>query len=249
MKLTALEIKQQTFDKAIRGYDPAEVQAFLSLVSNEWEHLVTLQSELEKQIAALKEKLKHYERVESALHETLQTAKDSADQKLSGARQESRNILQKAELEAEEIIREAYDQRREVRQDMIRLLDRRKELIASFRSYLQNAQETLGQFSEETDAVVPPVADERRKPTSNEPKDEPSADAQEEMGAETPSPVKRSDESNENSTSSPSEESTNEPGSPFPTDKGDDEAETLPNKKSKKSGQDDPLDNILDQID
>lgn len=234
MKLTALEIKQQTFDKAIRGYDPAEVQAFLSLVSNEWEHLVTQQSELEKQIAALKEKLKHYERVESALHETLQTAKDSADQKLSGARQESRNILQKAELEAEEIIRESYDQRREVRQDMIRLMDRRKELIASVRSYLQNAQESLNQFSEETDAVLPPVSDERRVPTTNTPKEEES-----ETVSDSPAEVSRKSldaETNKNSATPSSENSANE-------------MEESQQKRSKKSSQNDPLDNILDQID
>ncbi|MEX1212121.1 MAG: DivIVA domain-containing protein [Balneolaceae bacterium] len=234
MKLTALEIKQQTFDKAIRGYDSAEVQAFLTLVSNEWEHMVTLQSELEKQLDALKDKLKHYERVESALHETLQTAKDSADQKLSGARQESRNILQKAELEAEEIIREAYDQRREVRQDMIRLLDRRKELIASFRSYLQNAQETLNQFSDETEAVIPPVANEQRVRTSNAPKEEAPDDPEKQASGGDPSPT-------------PDDRQVSESNS-TPEETLDASSESSP-KKPKKSGQDDPLDNILDQID
>lgn len=234
MKLTALEIKQQTFDKAIRGYDPAEVQAFLSLVSNEWEHMVTQQSELEKQIAALKDKLKHYERVESALHETLQTAKDSADQKVSGARQESRNILQKAELEAEEVIREAYDQRREVRQDMIRLLDRRKELIASVRSYLQNAQESLNQFSDETDAVLPPVKDERRVRTTNEPKEDASQKQDDPPAQET---QKLQDTES-------SEKRTN----PFTGEPRKVTEESL-QKRTKKRSQDDPLDNILDQID
>lgn len=149
MKLTALEIKQQQFEKSLRGYDTAEVQAFLSLVASEWEHLIGKVRELEAQLDKMDEKLKHYERVEGALHETLQTAKDSADQKLIGARKEAKNILEKAEMEADSLIRDANQQRQQIRQSILRLLDRRKEIIGGVRSYLENAQESLQQFSKD----------------------------------------------------------------------------------------------------
>jgi len=160
MKLTALEIKQQEFEKSLRGYDKAEVQAFLNLMSNEWEHLVARNRELEEKIDELEEKLKHYERVEEALHETLQTAKESAEQKLSGARKDARNKIEKAEMEAESIIREATQQRQQVRQSIIRLLDRRKEIIGGIRSYLELAQESLEQFSEDEAALFDLPEDE-----------------------------------------------------------------------------------------
>ena len=149
MKLTALEIKQQNFDKSLRGYDKAEVEAFLNLMSNEWEHMVAKNKELEKKIEDLEEKLKHYERVEEALHETLQTAKESAEQKMTGARREAQTKIEKAEMEAESLIREATQQRQQVRQSIIRLLDRRKEIIGGIRSYLEMAQESLEQFSKD----------------------------------------------------------------------------------------------------
>jgi cell division initiation protein len=161
MKLTALEIKQQEFEKSLRGYDKDEVQAFLNLVSNEWEHLVAKNRELENRIEDLEEKLKHYERVEEALHETLQTAKESAEQKLTGARKDARNKIEKAEMEAESIIREATQQRQQVRQSIIRLLDRRNEIIGGIRSYLELAQESLEQFSKDEAALfdLPPEED------------------------------------------------------------------------------------------
>lgn len=162
MKLTALEIKQQKFEKSLRGYDKAEVEAFLNLMSNEWEHLVSKNRELEKRIEDLEEKLKHYERVEEALHETLQTAKESAEQKLTGARKDARNKIEKAEMEAESIIREATQQRQQVRQSIIRLLDRRKEIIGGIRSYLELAQESLEQFSEDEAALFDLPADEEK---------------------------------------------------------------------------------------
>lgn len=160
MKLTALEIKQQEFDKSLRGYDKDEVQAFLNLMSNEWEHLVAKNRELEKRIDELEEKLKHYERVEEALHETLQTAKESAEQKLTGARKDARNKIEKAEMEAESIVREATQQRQQVRQSIIRLLDRRKEIIGGIRSYLEMAQESLEQFSKDEAALFDLPAEE-----------------------------------------------------------------------------------------
>lgn len=160
MKLTALEIKQQEFDKSLRGYDKDEVQAFLNLMSNEWEHMVAKNRELEKRIDELEEKLKHYERVEEALHETLQTAKESAEQKLTGARKDARNKIEKAEMEAESIIREATQQRQQVRQSIIRLLDRRKEIISGIRSYLEMAQESLEQFSKDEAALFDLPAEE-----------------------------------------------------------------------------------------
>lgn len=149
MKLTALEIKQQTFDKSIRGYDITEVQAFLNLISNEWEHLVTRNRELEQQIGKLNERLKHYERVESALHETLQTAKDSAEKKMESVKKDSRNIIEKAEIEADGILREANQQRQQIRQSILNLLDRRNDIIGGIRSYLDNARESVQHFTKD----------------------------------------------------------------------------------------------------
>lgn len=147
MKLTALEIKQQKFEKSLRGYEINEVNAFLNMVASEYENLVSRQRDLERDLAQLKDKLKHYERVESALHETLQTAKDTAEQRLAGARQEAKSRVEKAEHEAEAILRDANQQRQQVRQDIMRLLERRDDIIRGIRSYLDMASESLNIFS------------------------------------------------------------------------------------------------------
>jgi cell division initiation protein len=149
MKLTALEIKQQQFDKSLRGFDTAEVQAFLNLMSNEWEHMVSKNRELQEKIDDMQEKLKHYERVEEALHETLQAAKESAETKLTGARKEAENKIEKAEMQAEAVIKEAHQEKQQERQSILRLLDRRKEIIGGIRSYLEVAQESIEQFSKD----------------------------------------------------------------------------------------------------
>ncbi len=153
MKLTALEIKQQQFEKSLRGYDPTEVHSYLNLLANEWEHMVGKVRELENQLDKMNDKLMHYERVEEALHETLQTAKNSAEEKLSSARNEAKNIIEKAELDAEAIIQEAHQQRREMRQNILQLIDRRNEMIRSIKSYLDNTNDALKQFSKDDQSL------------------------------------------------------------------------------------------------
>ena len=161
MKLTPLEIKQQNFEKSLRGYDAADVQAFLTLVSNEFEHLLNKNKELEQQIDKLTDRVKHYERVEDALHETLQTAKESMEQKVSGARQEAKSTLDKAEMEADAIIKEANHNRQQIRQSILRLLDRREEIINGISSYLDNAKNSVEQFSKDEMEVFSLPKEER----------------------------------------------------------------------------------------
>jgi cell division initiation protein len=169
MKLTALEIKQQQFEKSIRGYDPAEVHSYLNLLASEWEHMTGRMRELESQVDKLNDKLKHYERVEEALHETLQTAKNSAEEKLATARRQAKLIEDKAELEAEKIIKEAYETRREIRQNILQLSDKRKEIIRTLRSFLDNASDLVHQFhqSDEAQFTLPDLP-EKESPIRNE---------------------------------------------------------------------------------
>jgi len=147
MKLTALEIKQQNFEKSLRGYDVGEVTAFLNVVASEWEHMVGRNRDLEREIDQFKEKLKHYEKVEEALHETLQAAKESSEQRLSAAKKEAQNRIIKAEMEAEQIVRDATQKRHQIRQEIIGMLNRREEILRGMRSYLELAQDSLGSFA------------------------------------------------------------------------------------------------------
>lgn len=163
MKLTPLEIKQQQFEKSLRGFDVADVQAFLTLVSNEYEHLLSKNKELEEQIEKLSDRVRHYERVEEALHETLQTTKESVAQKMDNARLEAKNTTDKAQMEAEAIITEANQQRAQIRQSILRLLDRRDEIIAGISSYLDNAKSSVEKFSKDEMSIFSLPAEEKIK--------------------------------------------------------------------------------------
>jgi cell division initiation protein len=164
MKLTALEIKQQNFEKSLRGYDVGEVTAFLNVVANEWEHMVSRTRELEREIDQFKDKLKHYEKVEEALHETLQAAKESSEQRLSAAKKEAQNRIMKAEMEAEQIVRDATQKRHQIRQEILGMLSRREEILRGMKSYLELAQESLGSFARDESGIYSLGPDNHQQP-------------------------------------------------------------------------------------
>lgn len=157
MKLTPLEIKQHQFDKSLRGYDVGEVQSFLALVASEMEQLQQKNSELQEQVQGLNKRITHYEKVEEAIHETLQTTKESVAQKMEQARNEAKTAMDRAHMEADRMIQEAQQQRSNIRQEMIRLLERRDEMIQSFQQFLDNNMGMVEKFAANEFHIFNPI--------------------------------------------------------------------------------------------
>lgn len=153
MSITALEIKQKNFARTIRGYDVAEVNTFLNMLATEWEHQVVKAKELDRELKQLTDKLEHYERIEATLHETLQTARENAEQRLENARRDAQNKVEKAEMEGEQILHQARQQRQEIRQSTLKLLERREEIIGGIKSYLDMAQRSVQAFETDTEGL------------------------------------------------------------------------------------------------
>ena len=149
MKLTPLEIKKQTFELGFRGYDTAEVDAYLTMLSNEWEHMLNRVEELEERIHELTEKLKHYEKVEQALHETLHTAKESASAKKGEAEKEAALLLKQAEHEADKLLMDAKSERIAIREQVQRWVEKREEILVELGSILDRLQHSVRSYAEQ----------------------------------------------------------------------------------------------------
>ena len=185
MKLTPLEIKQHRFDKSLRGYDVNEVHSFLELVATEVDQLQQKNSDLTEQLEKLNKRITHYEKVEEAIHETLQTTKESVAQKMEQARSEAKTAMDRAHMEAETIIKEAQQQRSLIRQDMIRLLERREEMITSFQQFLENNQSLVEKFAANEFNIFDPVEEAdgstREKESSEAPSDQAEGEPEESL--------------------------------------------------------------------
>lgn len=186
MKLTPLDIKKQDFSTKLRGYDPDEVNAFLEMMALQWEEVLAEQRRSEEKVTELKAKLEHYERVEEALQEALQTARESSKHTLDNARQEAALIVKEAEGKAVALQHDARTARERLEREMHALTDRRDQLVARLRAFLTAEAEllekyetgarlqsapahTAAAFPEPLPALDPTPAPEARTPEPAEP--------------------------------------------------------------------------------
>ena len=105
--LTPLEIQKQTFSRAIKGYHPDEVRAYLHVVAEEIERLLRDLDRATRENALLREDLEDHSNRERILKDTLLSAQKVAEDLTANARKEAELIVKDAELLSERVIGQA----------------------------------------------------------------------------------------------------------------------------------------------
>ncbi|MEW6218410.1 MAG: DivIVA domain-containing protein [Thermodesulfobacteriota bacterium] len=122
MTLTPQDIHAQQFHVRLRGFDMAEVDAFLEKVAEEMQGLVEENSHLKDQIVEMKGSLKEYKGQERTFQNAFLSAQKIADDLVERSRQESEERLAQARREAEEIeaaaVSRAQDLERRTHQEL-----------------------------------------------------------------------------------------------------------------------------------
>ena len=115
MKITALDIRQKTFEqKTFRGIDKDEVQAFLTTVSQQWERLGDENRELRLKLEHAQQDVQKMREVESSLYRTLKTAEDTGNNITEQAQRDADLRVREAQLQAENLLNDARQRARAV---------------------------------------------------------------------------------------------------------------------------------------
>lgn len=144
MRLTPLDIKKQEFRRTFRGYDPAEVDAFLEMVADEYEELVREKNDLADEVLKLRTQLRDYQEVERSLKETLLAAQQTMAESRESSRREAELIIREAQVKAEEILEGARKQLAELRNEILTLRSQKESLARRLRHLLESQLELLG---------------------------------------------------------------------------------------------------------
>ncbi|MFB9863832.1 DivIVA domain-containing protein [Rufibacter immobilis] len=161
MKITPLEIRQKTFEKAFRGLDKDEVQAFLLTLSQQWEKLQDENKDLKVKLEVANREVQKLREVESSLYKTLKTAEDTsnsmveqaskaadlqireaqlkADQLLEAARQKAHGVLENAYQQAEKTVSEMHTEVKNLEQDYLRLEDYLENMVRDLQNLASDA--------------------------------------------------------------------------------------------------------------
>jgi cell division initiation protein len=139
-----MEIHNQQFKKALRGFDQEEVKEFLEIIAEDYEALFVENAQLKEAIQRLEHELGKYRKIEESINNSLILAQQTAD-----------NIKTNAQLEAEKLITDARGKVTEVfilYQDVIKRLNimnlELKGQVAAQMEILEKNQEKVEKMSE-----------------------------------------------------------------------------------------------------
>ncbi|MFD2786569.1 DivIVA domain-containing protein [Hymenobacter rubripertinctus] len=124
MKITALDIRQKTFEKAFRGLDKDEVQAFLQTVSQQWERMGDENRELRLKLDHATQDVSKMREVETSLYRTLKTAEDTGNSITEQAQRDADLRIREAQLQAEHLLATARQKARTVVDDAYQQAER-----------------------------------------------------------------------------------------------------------------------------
>lgn len=186
--LTPLDIrkKKEDFRRVVRGYDVAQVSAFLDLAAERLGQLVSDSGALADRVAALEEQLAHYKERERALNEALLTAQELREEARSQAERDASIRLREAEthaeallLEADQAIRNSQRRLKETRAQRTHLLRTLRSTLERFTENLELEESRLESESEELgDLPDRDVTPARRVPQAKVDEEPPSAAGQ-----------------------------------------------------------------------
>jgi len=144
LKLTPLDIKKQEFKKMLRGFDPVEVQAFLEMISSEYEVLIRERNQLSDEVLKLKTQLKDYQQVERTFKESLMKAQQTIDQSRENAKHEAELIIREAELKAEKILESTRIQLADMKNELILIKSQKDSFAKRLKHLLESQLELIG---------------------------------------------------------------------------------------------------------
>lgn len=154
MRLTPIDIKKQTFNRALRGYEPEEVEAFLSTVAKQWEELLAEQDALKRRLYELEGQVQKFKELESILHQTLAQAQQSTASVVENAKREAELIRQEAQMKASQILERAKNEAIALNDDIQRLSAQKHEIIQKLRLLLSSQLDLLNSFAVDEEAYI-----------------------------------------------------------------------------------------------
>ncbi len=117
MKISPIEIRKKEFEKAFRGYEKEEVDAFLQSLSQEWEKVQDESRELQKKVELLEKEIVRMREVEATLFRTLKTAEDTSSNIIEQSNKAAELHLREAQMNAESLLNEARGKARAMVED------------------------------------------------------------------------------------------------------------------------------------
>jgi cell division initiation protein len=145
---TPLDIQQQSFKRALRGYDPEEVDEFLDRIAENLQGYVEKIRDLERKLETSDEQIKECRELRHSLNEAILFAQQSAEEKIKSSTQQAELTLKEAQVKADAIVEEAMGRIDEQKRELGRLMQVRQQFVAEMKGTLSKFETLIGLVSE-----------------------------------------------------------------------------------------------------
>jgi cell division initiation protein len=140
---TPLDVRQAKFSTSMRGYDRAEVNAFLLEAADGYEQGMRENERLRQEVARLDASLSQYRELESALKGALMSAQKVSDDMKETASLDAARIVREAEGRAELIAHKAQSALEDIQREIDGLRLKRRESEVALESIIAALHNTL----------------------------------------------------------------------------------------------------------
>lgn len=141
MNISPLDIRKQEFRKVFRGFDPAEVEAFLDMVADAFEKASRDAITLQERVGSLETEIGRFRNIERTLQETLVAAQQAAEDTRENAKKEGDLVIKEAEIVAERAIEQARGHVGRIKAEIATLKTQRDTFLARFKGLLEGQNE------------------------------------------------------------------------------------------------------------
>ena len=151
MKITPVDIEQQQFRVRFRGFDMAEVDAFLDVVAEEMDTLIRENMGLKEEIKKLGDEIEAFRSREKVINDTMVNCQRIAADLKANAEKEAGLLVSQARAEADRIIAEAHQRLAQVREELLNVRKRKIQFETALRSMVESHLKMLDLEMQEED--------------------------------------------------------------------------------------------------
>lgn len=137
MRITPMDMRQQRFRTAMRGYDRTEVVAFLTEAADDYEQAMREIDRLRADLQRMEALLSEHRQREASLRDTLLTAQRLSDDLKETAQNEAKLIVREAQGRADLLLQKAQVRLEELDHDVNELKLRRRDAEGALEASIQ----------------------------------------------------------------------------------------------------------------
>jgi cell division initiation protein len=152
MRISPMDMRQQRFKTAMRGYDRTEVVAFLTEAADDYEHAMREIDRLRADLMRMEALLAEHRDRENNLRDTLLTAQRLSEEMKDSAQTEAKLIVREAQGRADALIQKAQVRLDELDHDCNEMKLRRRDAEGSVEASIQALYRAL-EFMRDQDAT------------------------------------------------------------------------------------------------